>query len=104
MTVIHLQMMLIWGSTDATSWFHDNDSDSFSDINDSLTQCNQPADYIADSSDCDDDNAAMQSASEVCDGVTTTVIMTSMTLTVQSRVNLPSLLILTWTVSLVQRR
>jgi hypothetical protein len=58
------------GATDATTWYHDNDSDTFGDINDSLTTCTQPADYITDNTDCDDNAAAVNpGATEVCDGI-----------------------------------
>jgi len=53
---------------DAT-WYIDNDGDSYGTNLSSITQCAQPAGYVANSSDCDDNDAAKNpGASEICDG------------------------------------
>ncbi|MDG1781436.1 MAG: T9SS-dependent M36 family metallopeptidase [Flavobacteriales bacterium] len=49
------------GSIDATEclplmWYADTDSDGFGDAASSLTDCDQPAGYVADDTDCDDTN------------------------------------------------
>ena len=50
-------------------WFRDNDSDGFGDANMSLESCTQPAGYVMDDSDCDDNNPSVfPSAQEVCNG------------------------------------
>ena len=41
---------------DATLWYADTDFDGFGDPNDSQLSCEQPFDYIADNTDCDDTN------------------------------------------------
>ncbi|MCP3980454.1 MAG: hypothetical protein GY716_14215, partial [bacterium] len=55
----------------APTWYRDADGDAFGDPNDSTSACTQPAGYLADSSDCDDGNAANNpAAEELCgDGV-----------------------------------
>jgi len=51
-------------------WYRDADGDGFGDPNDSLTDVNQPAGYVSDSTDCDDTNGAVHpTASEICDGI-----------------------------------
>jgi hypothetical protein len=52
------------------SWFADIDSDGFGNNDDFLVDCAQPAGYIADNTDCDDNNAAINpGAAEICDGI-----------------------------------
>ncbi|MCO4744351.1 MAG: putative metal-binding motif-containing protein [Proteobacteria bacterium] len=53
-----------------TQWFFNNDGDSFGDAAVSTFACTQPANYLADDTDCDDDNSAIYpGATEVCNGV-----------------------------------
>jgi hypothetical protein len=57
-------------AADADTWYADMDSDSYGDAGNSATACSQPSGYLADDSDCDDSDAAVNpSATELCDGV-----------------------------------
>jgi len=57
-------------ATDAATWYADADADSYGDAAQSATACSQPSGHVADSSDCDDGDAAVNPvASETCDGV-----------------------------------
>ena len=59
-------------SADSSSvvWYADTDQDGFGDIAAPNSACTQPLGYVADSSDCDDDNGAVNSdATEICDSV-----------------------------------
>ncbi|MEC7983599.1 MAG: putative metal-binding motif-containing protein [Myxococcota bacterium] len=57
-------------ASDAFYWFADYDHDGFGDPNVSLYQCDQPFDFISDSSDCDDDNDEVNpAADEVCNAI-----------------------------------
>ena len=56
-------------AADASTWYGDGDGDGYG--NASLTQraCTAPSGYVADSSDCDDGDAAIHpGATEICDG------------------------------------
>ena len=57
-------------SIDATTWYIDADSDGYgSTAYPSITQCDQPAGYVDDDSDCDDlDDDTFPGADEYCDG------------------------------------
>ena len=56
-------------AVDATTWYSDNDSDSYGDLSITIVACNQPADYVADATDCDDGDAeSYPGADEYCDG------------------------------------
>ncbi|MBI4437441.1 putative metal-binding motif-containing protein [Candidatus Uhrbacteria bacterium] len=57
-------------SVGVTDWYYDGDGDSWGDSSGvPVTQCDQPAGYLADASDCDDTDAAVNpDGIEVCDG------------------------------------
>ncbi len=51
-----------------TPWYADMDNDAFGDALDMVESCGMPMGYVADDTDCDDDNAAVNpDAAEVCD-------------------------------------
>lgn len=55
---------------DAGDWYRDGDLDGYGDPDAALAACDAPADYVADSSDCDDgDDGTSPGAPERCDGV-----------------------------------
>ena len=57
-------------ATDATVWYFDNDTDGYGNPNVSLQSCSQPSNYVANDSDCDDNNVnANVISAEVCDGI-----------------------------------
>jgi hypothetical protein len=57
-------------AADATIWYADGDGDGRGDAGSTTTACAQPADHVADDSDCDDGDAAVSpDAAERCDGV-----------------------------------
>jgi hypothetical protein len=54
---------------DAATWYADTDTDGFGDADISYSACEAPPGFMADSSDCDDeDDAAFPGADETCDG------------------------------------
>jgi hypothetical protein len=51
-------------------YFFDGDGDGFGNINSSGAFCIQPSNYVANSSDCNDNNVAINAnASEICNGI-----------------------------------
>ncbi|MCB9792355.1 MAG: hypothetical protein H6741_06470 [Alphaproteobacteria bacterium] len=51
------------------TWYADGDGDGFGDSGDTAEACSQPSGYVGDDTDCDDSDAAINSAAtEVCDG------------------------------------
>ncbi|WP_020532050.1 MopE-related protein [Flexithrix dorotheae] len=57
-------------ATDKTTWYADNDGDGFGNLNESIQACNQPEGYVADNTDCDDENKTVfPEAPELCDGL-----------------------------------
>jgi hypothetical protein len=53
----------------APRWYFDADGDQYGDPSASQAACEQPADFVADATDCDDTNAAANPGeAEVCDG------------------------------------
>jgi len=57
-------------AADAAMWYADVDEDSYGDAADTTESCEQPDSYVANASDCDDnDGGIYPGASEVCDDV-----------------------------------
>ncbi len=57
-------------ATDASTWYTDADSDGYGDAASSSVACDAPSGAVADSTDCDDTNAAVNpGAAEVCDSI-----------------------------------
>ena len=55
------------GASDAPVWYEDGDEDGFGDLNSTLYACNQPNGYVADSTDCNDNNEDISpSGTEIC--------------------------------------
>jgi hypothetical protein len=53
-----------------TTWYQDLDSDTYGNPNVSLVACSQPAGYVSDNTDCNDNVfSANPGATEVCDGI-----------------------------------
>ena len=54
-------------AADAATWYGDTDGDGFGDIADPRNACLEPSGYVADNTDCDDDNIAINpGADELC--------------------------------------
>ena len=57
-------------ATDAPVWYRDTDGDQYGLNSDNVTQCTQPARYVAAGNDCDDTLSTISpTAAEICDGV-----------------------------------
>ena len=57
-------------AVDASTWYADSDSDGYGWASDSTVACDAPSGYIADSSDCNDANGAVNpGATEVCNDI-----------------------------------
>ena len=57
-------------ASDASTWHADGDGDSYGDSASTAAACYQPSGYVADDTDCDDtDGAINPAADELCDGV-----------------------------------
>ena len=57
-------------ASDAVPWFADNDGDLYGDPAQSNTACTAPAGFVADNTDCDDNEVrAYPGNPELCDGV-----------------------------------
>jgi len=57
-------------ATDASTWYADSDGDGFGDSASTLTACDGGSTHVADATDCDDTDAAVNpDEAEVCNGV-----------------------------------
>ncbi len=55
---------------DASTWYADMDGDGYGDASSSIAACTQPSGHLADDTDCDDsDGAVNPAASELCNGL-----------------------------------
>ncbi len=58
------------GTTGTSTWYFDGDADGYGDATSVTSSCVMPADHVADSTDCDDSEVAVNpAATEVCDGI-----------------------------------
>ncbi|MEK7257444.1 MAG: MopE-related protein, partial [Bacteroidota bacterium] len=82
--------------TGASMWYADNDDDTYGDATNALAGCDQPAGYVGNQTDCDDDNANIHpNATELCNGqddncdniVDALTYVGNVTLTTQTQVN-----------------
>ncbi|MFH1466506.1 MAG: MopE-related protein [Pseudomonadota bacterium] len=57
-------------AVDAATWYQDADSDGYGEATDASVACAAPTGFVADGSDCDDDDAMVHpGATETCNGV-----------------------------------
>ena len=58
------------GASDASTWYLDNDGDSYGNASATASACNQPAGHVSDNTDCDDtDPGRSPAAAEVCNDI-----------------------------------
>ncbi|MCP4920103.1 MAG: hypothetical protein GY913_24640 [Proteobacteria bacterium] len=56
-------------ATDATTWYADDDGDTYGDASSTQDACSQPSGYVSDDTDCDDTDADLNPGeAEICDG------------------------------------
>ncbi|MFT5679302.1 MAG: hypothetical protein ACI8RZ_000206, partial [Myxococcota bacterium] len=56
-------------AADTATWYADDDGDNYGDASSTFYACDEPSGYVADDTDCDDtDSAINPAATEVCDG------------------------------------
>ena len=53
---------------DPSAWYADDDADTYGDMDESVTDCAAPAGFVADNTDCDDANVAINPAVEESGG------------------------------------
>jgi len=59
-----------YDAADAVNWYFDGDLDGFGDPYTSLSDCNAPSGFVADNTDCDDEQfLANPGVLEMCDGI-----------------------------------
>ena len=57
-------------AVDASTWYEDNDGDSYGNVSVTDVECYQPSGYVSDDTDCDDNaNSVNPGASEVCNSI-----------------------------------
>ena len=57
-------------AVDAGIWYADNDGDGYGNIAETILSCEQPAGYVNNDNDCDDENSEINpDAVEICDGI-----------------------------------
>ena len=58
------------GAADALTWYRDSDDDSYGDPGSTQASCSQPAGYVEDNTDCNDEAfEANPNHDEICDGI-----------------------------------
>ena len=58
------------GALDETTWYRDSDGDTYGNAARTRDACDQPSGYVADDTDCDDADVAVNpAASEICDSL-----------------------------------
>ena len=57
-------------ASDALLWYEDNDGDGYGNLSSPMTACAQPSGYVADASDCNDNNDLIHvNGQEFCNGI-----------------------------------